>query len=1228
MDFVHDILDPLSRHLDDPAFDPDPTRPDWSARRPALEELRAIAEQAVVAVREMGRAPATGSEAAAVLPAAQLAPLTGIVASLVGEVAAVHHAAGEGAALSLLDRADSIAPEGTLRDELRAARVDVSTYTRLVRARWLQRHGQFAEADAILRAMSKSVREPGLLAGVRAALEAPRPISGAPPLFRLNGFGAGLYGERDHGNDGSYVSTYCISALWIPIFPISAYRVRRPSHNQFQFFAKVPLSGFARASRWAALAALALVIGGGAISSWLDSPERRAAIALEDARRTERAGHPDEAATAYRQAAVEFAFAVPSSTLEPAVSSFVRLASKRVPQPVTLASVEPASVLVREYEGIPESLRRGAAAHTLSGALERWATESGDADPARATASLRFLELARRVAPSEERSRIESRSAAVRRGMALRIAADFPVEALGQVLAAGDDPETRAAAGTILRDLARSPSLLLAAANDARAWLTAAASDEPSAAAAAEVRTALDAATAAAADPARLQALESGEERALAAQSKRAPADQEVAVALADALRSRGEAEGARALLEALGPVGRQVPAARRALASSLVELGHLEDADALLDRALAVELAPFQEARTALSAATTTLRDRLIASAEQGLLPPDVQRRLVLAQGDEAAQVFIEWAGPQLASDPELTRLRAIYERHVEVVPTALLGGTIKLRRAADASGEAREQILADAERLFLAIQEEASDDPGYQLGLGQVYHRLGRTDDGERAMKSVLDRGDPELTLAVARTYRELGLAARAREVATQLHDTAEGAVRSNAAVFLSLLAQRAEEQERWLREADQSDPFVQVSLLQAEGSRFYRDGDLAQAEQRFADAARRFGRDAAHDAAAANNAALAWQSRYLCTGDLADLRRSVDGLEAARRSVPDNALILGNLGRTLAYLGTVEVLDRHVKTKALKLDPRSADDLVTSMENGPAHEEIVTAIRTNARHRRALDVLRQQEALSPRDGGTWREELDAHERADDTAALRSLSERLTSVSDLDTTDDDSRASWESGREDERFLSDIDAVIGRGERTLTAADASRHPPTIAAAQYLQGILYGARVPLSNAATDAEKACDLLRRADEGWPALGASHALAWSMVGLAELRAAARSEPLAYLLREEQRHFDADVLLHRAMTGHDGAAILQALRADPDLAAAAVLRRTHPGAVPSVSDWVLARVAGDTALEHAALPALAREDVAVTRRIEATLRPGAPGPRAAVELLTAATH
>jgi hypothetical protein len=43
--------------------------------------------------------------------------------------------------------------------------------------------------------------------------------------YTLNGFGTRYYGRREPGEDGSYVTTLWITALYIPVLPLGSYRV-------------------------------------------------------------------------------------------------------------------------------------------------------------------------------------------------------------------------------------------------------------------------------------------------------------------------------------------------------------------------------------------------------------------------------------------------------------------------------------------------------------------------------------------------------------------------------------------------------------------------------------------------------------------------------------------------------------------------------------------------------------------------------------------------------------------------------------------------------------------------------------------------------------------------------------------------------------------------------------------------------------------------------------------
>ena len=103
----------------------------------------------------------------------------------------------------------------------------------------------------------------------RAVLGSAEPIGSAPSMFTFNGIGTTLYGKRAFDKTTqTYVATLFFVFLFIPLFPIAAYRVKHVGRNQYQFFGKVPLT------KWAfspLVLILALVLSM-SISNSFDSP--------------------------------------------------------------------------------------------------------------------------------------------------------------------------------------------------------------------------------------------------------------------------------------------------------------------------------------------------------------------------------------------------------------------------------------------------------------------------------------------------------------------------------------------------------------------------------------------------------------------------------------------------------------------------------------------------------------------------------------------------------------------------------------------------------------------------------------------------------------------------------------------------------------------------------------------------------------------------------------------
>ncbi len=84
-------------------------------------------------------------------------------------------------------------------------------------------------------------------------------VDGAPSLFTLNGCGFSIYGSDDYDAESSTsVATYYFVLVFIPIFPIARYRIRRVQGNRYQFFGKLPLRAF---DKWHLGIAAAVVAG-------------------------------------------------------------------------------------------------------------------------------------------------------------------------------------------------------------------------------------------------------------------------------------------------------------------------------------------------------------------------------------------------------------------------------------------------------------------------------------------------------------------------------------------------------------------------------------------------------------------------------------------------------------------------------------------------------------------------------------------------------------------------------------------------------------------------------------------------------------------------------------------------------------------------------------------------------------------------------------------------------
>jgi tetratricopeptide (TPR) repeat protein len=131
------------------------------------------------------------------------------------------------------------------------------------------------------------------------------PVKRPPALMRMNGCGVSVYGARDHDQEtGTYVTTWCIALLFIPVFCLRAYRVARAPSGGWFFIGREPLSALARGWNGLVIALILAGIGLWQFDVYTSSPEYKAKKQMEAARVMVTGGQLSEAATIYQRLAI------------------------------------------------------------------------------------------------------------------------------------------------------------------------------------------------------------------------------------------------------------------------------------------------------------------------------------------------------------------------------------------------------------------------------------------------------------------------------------------------------------------------------------------------------------------------------------------------------------------------------------------------------------------------------------------------------------------------------------------------------------------------------------------------------------------------------------------------------------------------------------------------------------------------------------------------------------
>jgi cellulose synthase operon protein C len=770
--------------------------------------------------------------------------------------------------------------------------------------------------------------------------------------------------------------------------------------------------------------------------------------------------------------------------------------------------------------------------------------------------ALRLCSAARRcdMRPSSPLSAIEDE---VRATLADRLLRDgWAADAFLQQAMRRQAPDALARAGQALRALPEAPSLWLALAPQVDDWLTRTRAAAPQDVAYATSR--LEAARAQArtnVSNGRPRSLEGVHLPALELLKTRFPHDQEIAAARLEARRSEGDVAGAIADVEAMGPLGHLIRPIQNLYADLLEQSGKTTDAEALLDRLFALDFAAYQEVRdrydAAVDARATELRPKAMAAVNGGAEPASAA----------AERKVNAWVDKVLVEDPALRSMRDEVKARSPVIDVALRLGMLRLGRAMDEAGEARATTLARAEQDFLAVSAYAGGRVRYHLGLGQVYHRMGKGEAGDRELAAVLSRHDPELDLRVVRVYRDLDMIPRATELAEAVQKKAPPAVAREGALLLSLMAGQRSEKERWLREADQTRPAVRANLLEIEGDRLLDRGELAGADEKYAEVQKIWLADAETDSSSANNAALAMTRRYLCTGDQKHLAAALRWFDTSVRLGPASAIAAGNAATHFLHMAHLSVLERWIDVASLRLSPWQADSLIDAVLRGPLRGEALAALKSSADSRRSLALFRREQMLAPRSVDGYEGQYDWYRSIGDDDALRALQLRLANA----TLEVQQRQAAHERRETDVEQDEREAarrallgMLDSQERKLPRPEASARARRTHATLWLLRALHHSNTP-----DEAQAAVDAFIRARTLWPELSSAR-LSEAALSIALDEAAAAHPPLGARWAKERATANADAVVYDLVRAGDAPA-LRALKKSASLAALATERRAQ---------------------------------------------------------------
>ena len=426
-------------------------------------------------------------------------------------------------------------------------------------------------------------------------------------------------------------------------------------------------------------------------------------------------------------------------------------------------------------------------------------------------------------------------------------------------------------------------------------------------------------------------------------------------------------------------------------------------------------------------------------------------------------------------------------------------------------------------------------------------------------------------------------------------------------------ALVSVDLDDQIKWLRLANPSDPETVASLFAALGEKARNEGKETEAVDHVRDAIKTY---AALPSAsgALNNGAIAHFTLFSLTGERSDYRKGVELMEQAVALRGHDSILLGNTAYCLLESVSLDVVGESIDLRALKV--AEAGDLLTFLYSDEAgYQALVERYRSHKDLARVAAYYERVLVLSPKSTHAVTGLLHVHGLSRDVKALRGLQAQLRAMEPNLADEIHSATEYFAGTKDEHLAKECSVRIAKCEKPLAPRLKEAQPLT-----YAVGVALWVNANLSAWSVGMTPEADkLVTRAEEAHalrPSSGTRSCLTAALLYRFSQREAQKDPAFAVMASRGRRSLSCASLVAAALGR--SVPLRKAFLDDADCQRALQLLREHSRAFsgsPRERDWAVFSVADPVEAERVARAFRVSEFDRLLREIQVALAPMSGG-------------